>query len=317
MTKLYTFFILCLLSAAFTPVYVGVFFLGFIPEHRCLSPGVAELSSRCGWNLEEELNYTVPKWGIHGESSTSRCRRFDVDWNTTGLSCSNPLENFTSQSRVPLTLCKDGWVYDSPGTSIVTEVRIYILPLTLIIKAKFGRKLCIFVTIIANAISGILVALAPTYLWVMIFRFLQGLVSKGSWTAGYILITEIVGPSYRKTVGILYQVAFTVGLLVLDAVAYIIPHWRWLQLAFTLPGFLFLFNYWCLPESPRWLISQRRNEKAMKIIHSIAQKNGKKLPSLPGSLLREEHCEELRPSPVDLVRTPQMRKHTFILMYNW
>ncbi|XP_006021971.1 solute carrier family 22 member 2-like [Alligator sinensis] len=332
------FFILCLLSAAFTPIYVGVFFLGFTPEHRCLSPGVVELSSRCGWNLEEELNYTVPQWGIQGESSTSRCRRFDVDWNTTGISCSNPLENFTSQSRVPLTLCKDGWVYDSPGTSIVTEFNLvcddswkldlfqscvnagFLLGSVNIgyIADRFGRKLCILITIIANAISGILVALAPTYLWVMIFRFLQGLVSKGSWTAGYILITEIVGPSYRKTVGILYQVAFTVGLIVLDAVAYVIPHWRWLQLAVTLPGFLFLFNYWCLPESPRWLISQRRNEKAMKIVHNIAQKNGKKLPvHLENISFEEEHCEELRPSPVDLIRTPQMRKHTFILMYNW
>lgn len=44
--------------------------------------------------------------------------------------------------------------------------------------------------------------------------------------------------------GILYQMAFTVGLLVLAGVAYAIPDWRWLQLTITLPSFCFLLYYW-------------------------------------------------------------------------
>lgn len=35
--------------------------------------------------------------------------------------------------------------------------------------------------------------------------------------------------------GIFYQVAFTIGLLVLAGVAYVLPHWRWLQFTVTLP----------------------------------------------------------------------------------
>ncbi|EDL02057.1 solute carrier family 22 (organic cation transporter), member 2, isoform CRA_b [Mus musculus] len=41
-----TFFLLALLSGAFTPIYVGIVFLGFTPNHHCRSPGVAELSQR-------------------------------------------------------------------------------------------------------------------------------------------------------------------------------------------------------------------------------------------------------------------------------
>lgn len=35
----------------------------------------------------------------------------------------------------------------------------------------------------------------------------------------------------------------------------------------------------CVPESPRWLISQNKDAKAMKIIKHIAKKNGKSLPT--------------------------------------
>ncbi|XP_062428304.1 solute carrier family 22 member 2-like [Rhea pennata] len=336
-----TFFVLCLLSAAFTPVYVGVVFLGFTPEHRCFSPGVAELSRSCGWSLEEELRHTVPEWGQHGASFASRCRRYDVDWNATGLSCSEPTAAFLghgNSSAVPLTSCRDGWVYESSGSSIVTEFDLvcedswkldlfqssvnagfFIGSVNIgYIADRFGRKFCLLTTILANAFCGILLVFVPTYLWILIFRFLQGLVSKGCWTAGYILITEVVGLRYRRTVGILYQAAFSVGLLVFDAIAYAIPHWRWLQLTVTLPSFLFMFFYWCLPESPRWLISQGKNDKAMKIVSDMAKKNRKKMPShLEDIKFEEEDGGKQTPSLIDLVRTPQMRKNTFILMYNW
>ncbi|XP_074846386.1 solute carrier family 22 member 2-like isoform X3 [Carettochelys insculpta] len=335
------FFILCLLSAAFTPIYVGVVFLGFIPEHRCLSPGVAELSSRCSWSLEEELNYTVPEQGRHAESSSSQCRRYDVDWNRTGLSCTNPLENFagySNRSSIPLAPCQDGWVYDASGSSIVTEFNLvcedswkldlfqscvnigfFIGGINIgYLADRFGRKLCLLITILINSTSGVLLAFAPSYTWMLIFRFIQGLVSKGGWLTGYILITEFVGLRYRRTVGIVYQVAFTVGLLVLSAIAYVVPHWRWLQLTVTLPNFFFLLYYWCLPESPRWLIAQQKNDKAMKIITRIAKGNRKKVPpSLQCLSPEEEDGGKQSPSFLDLVRTPQIRKHTLILMYTW
>ncbi|KFV13947.1 Solute carrier family 22 member 2, partial [Pterocles gutturalis] len=335
-----TFFVLCLLSAAFTPVYVGVVFFGFIPEHRCSIPGVAELSQRCGWSREEQLKHTVPKWGGRGDDFSSRCRRYEVDWNTTGVSCTDPLGSLVgNQSTVPLGPCRDGWVYDFPGTSLVTEFNLvcedswkldlfqscvnagfFIGSIHIgYIADRFGRKFCLLVSILANFVCGILLVFVPTYVWIVILRFLQGLVSKGCWTAGYILVTEVVGPRYRRTVGILYQMAFSVGLLVFDAVAYAIPHWRWLQLTVTLPSCFLLLYYWCLPESPRWLISQGKNDKAMKIVSDIAKKNQKKMTSHVEGIKLEEEDDGGKQSPsfIDLVRTPQMRRNTFILMYNW
>ncbi|NWX49399.1 S22A2 protein, partial [Steatornis caripensis] len=331
-------FVLCLLSATFAPIYVGIFFLGFTPKHHCHSPSVAELSQRCGWRLEQKLNHTVPEWGGHGAGFSSRCRRYEVDWNETGISCTDPLCSLVgNQSAIPLGPCRDGWVYDYLGTSLVTEFNLvcedsckldlfqscvnagfFVGSMSIgYIGDRFGRKLCLLVTVLVNAVSGVLMAFAPSYSWTVIFHLMQGLVSKGGWLTGYVLIAEFVGSNYWRAVGITYQLAFSLGLLILTALAYGLPHWRWLQLAVTLPTFFFLLYCWCLPESPRWLITQKQNDKAMEVIKHVAKGNKKKLPLSFRNLSSEgEEGEKLKPSFLDLVRTPQIRKHTFILMYS-
>ncbi|XP_006868530.1 PREDICTED: solute carrier family 22 member 2 [Chrysochloris asiatica] len=334
-----TFFLLALLSASFTPIYVGIVFLGFTPDHHCRSPGVAELSQQCGWSWDEELNYTVPGLGVTGDAFSRQCLRYEVDWNLSTLGCVDPLASLTTnRSHLTLSPCEHGWMYDTSGSSIVTEFNLVCTNSWMLdlfqsavnvgffigsmgigyIADRFGRKLCLLITILINSVSGVLMSISPSYTWMLTFRLVQGLVSKAGWLIGYILITEFVGLSYRRTVGILYQVAFTVGLLVLAGVAYALPYWRWLQFTVTLPNFCFLLYYWCLPESPRWLIAQNENAKALKIIKHIAKKNGKPLPASLQSLRPDEEVgEKLNPSFLDLVRTPQIRKHTLILMYNW
>ncbi|CAK7300512.1 Solute carrier family 22 member 1 [Vulpes lagopus] len=333
------FLTLCLLSAAFAPVYVGIVFLAFTPDHRCLSPGAAELSRRCGWSAAEELNYTVPGPGPAGDAFPRQCRSYAVDWNQSALGCVDPLAGLAAnRSHLPLGPCLHGWAYDTPGSSIVTEFNLvcdnswkvdlfqscvnlgfFLGSLGVgYIADRFGRKLCLLATSLTSAVLGVLTAVAPNYTSLLLFRLLQGLVSKGSWTSGYVLITEFVGMGYRRMVAILYQMAFTVGLVVLSGVAYAIPHWRWLQLAISLPTFFFLLYYWCVPESPRWLLSQKRNAQVMKIMGHIAQKNGKlPLADLKMLSLEEDVTKKLSPSFADLFRTPQLRKHTFILMYLW
>lgn len=333
------FLTLCLVSAALAPIYVGIVFLGFTPDHWCRRPGVAELSQRCGWSLAEELNYTVPGLGAENEAFLRQCMQYEVDWNQSALGCVDPLSSLAdNRSCLPLGPCQHGWVYDVPGSSIVTEFNLVCADAWKVdlfqssvnlgfflgslgigyIADRFGRKLCLLGTALVTAVSGVLTAVAPDYTSMLLFRLVQGMVSKGSWMSGYTLITEFVGSGYRRTVAILYQMAFTVGLVGLTGLAYAIPHWRWLQLAVSLPTFLFLLYYWCVPESPRWLLSQKRNAQAVKIMDHIAQKNGKLPPAdLKMLSVKEDVMEKLNPSFVDLFRSPALRKHTFVLMYLW
>ncbi|XP_051020294.1 solute carrier family 22 member 1 [Acomys russatus] len=334
------FLFLCFISASLAPIYVGIVFLGFTPDHRCWSPGAAELSQRCSWTLAEETNYTVPGLGSAGQASyLSQCMQYEVDWNQSALGCVDPLSSLTAnRSHLPLSPCQHGWVYNTRGSSIVTEFNLvcedawkvdlfqscvnlgFFLGSLVVgyMADRFGRKLCLLVTTLVTSLSGVLTAVAPDYTSMLLFRLLQGMVSKGSWVSGYTLITEFVGSGYRRTTAIMYQVAFTVGLVGLAGVAYAIPNWRWLQLAVSVPTFLFLLYYWLVPESPRWLLSQKRTTQAVRIMEQIAQKNGKLPPADLKMLCLEEDVSEKRsPSFADLLRTPNLRKHTFILMYLW
>ncbi|ELR53055.1 Solute carrier family 22 member 3, partial [Bos mutus] len=181
---------------------------------------------------------------------------------------------------------------------------------------RYGRIVIYLLSCFGVGVTGVVVAFAPNFPVFVIFRFLQGVFGKGTWMTCYVIVTEIVGSKQRRIVGIVIQMFFTLGIIILPGIAYFIPNWQGIQLAITLPNFLFLLYYWVVPESPRWLITRKKGDKALKILRSIAKCNGKYLsPNYSEITVTDE--EVSNPSFVDLVRTPQMRKCTLILMFAW
>ena len=78
------------------------------------------------------------------------------------------------------------------------------------------------------------------------------------------------------------------------------------------------------PESLRWLVAQGRLESAHAILMKYADKSSVTVDSETLMSMLEE-CKaaanqvtsEVERSPLDLVRTPRLRKRTVILCYNW
>ncbi|XP_005390759.2 PREDICTED: solute carrier family 22 member 3 [Chinchilla lanigera] len=335
------FLLLCLTGVTFAFLFVSVVFLGTWPEHYwCRGPSAEALAERCGWSPEEEWNRTAP--ALRGPApparpSYGRCQRYLLEAanSSAALSCADPLAAFPNRSA-PLVPCRGGWRYAQAHATIVTEfdlvcVNAWMLDLTQAIlnlgflagaftlgyaADRYGRIVVYLISCFGVGVTGVVVAFAPNFPVFVIFRFLQGVFGKGTWITCYVIVTEIVGSKQRRIVGIVIQVFFTLGIIILPGIAYFIPNWQGIQLAITLPNFLFLLYYWVVPESPRWLITRKEGDKALKILRRIAKCNGKYLSSSYSEITVTDE-EVSNPSILDLVRTPQMRKCTLILMFAW
>jgi OCT family organic cation transporter-like MFS transporter 4/5 len=55
---------------------------------------------------------------------------------------------------------------------------------------------------------------------------------------------ELIGGSYRSTIGIAMNGYFSVGFAILPAVAYYVRPWRQLQLALSVPSLLTILYWW-------------------------------------------------------------------------
>ncbi|XP_048829980.1 solute carrier family 22 member 3 isoform X2 [Brienomyrus brachyistius] len=251
----------CITGIFFAFLYVGVVFLGSTPAHRCRDPGAERIQELCGWTEEELRRLTVSR---STPGTFSDCQRFDVDWNTTRFSCSNPQDDLNSLNTTRLAPCANGWAFDPSLSTIVSEFQLVcenawqadlnqaFLNVGLLLGAlvigygadRYGRKLCFLISIFGLGISGVGMIFSPNYIVLLVIRIIQGVFGKGAWMSAYVLVTEIVGSDQRRLVGTVAQLFFTAGVIILPGIAYLIPSWKTLQFSMSAPCFLFLVYYW-------------------------------------------------------------------------
>jgi len=93
-------------------------------------------------------------------------------------------------------------------------------------------------------------------------------------------IAEIAPASRRGNLVSWNQFAIIFGMLLVYFVNYAISRmgneawlhasgWRWMFFSETFPGFLFLILLFFVPESPRWLVIRKKEDKAFKILSRI------------------------------------------------
>ncbi|XP_007561900.1 solute carrier family 22 member 3-like isoform X2 [Poecilia formosa] len=316
-------------------VFVGVVFLGHTPDHWCWSPGSEQLLQECGWTEVKVREVTVP----HGEEagSFSRCQTFAVNWSQSWNRCEAFEQELTlnGSHAVP---CDGRWMFDKSHKTTVSEFSLvcekaWLADLNQVFLAsgfftgafvtgyvadRFGRKPCVVASMLGLGLTGVGIMLSPWYPLLLFLRFLQGFCGKGAWTATYVLVVEFFGAENRKFVSMVGRSFYSVGMVILPGLAYSLVSWRNLQLAMSLPCFLFVFYYWIVPESPRWLFSRGRSREAIKVASDMAKCNNRVLPhNLQEMISLEEKKEAPSVSFKDLFRTPKIRKNTLILTYAW
>ncbi|UJR34158.1 hypothetical protein I4U23_021566 [Adineta vaga] len=130
-------------------------------------------------------------------------------------------------------------------------------------------------------IAGVICALAPqdlmgaqtSYPSLAFGRFLLACATRGIAITGFVIGSELGGPQQRLLSGIVIKYFFAFGQLLLLTLALTIRTWRTLNAVLAIVPVPFIFFYFILPESPRWLISKQRYAEAELLFHRIAEQN--------------------------------------------
>ncbi|XP_038058414.1 organic cation transporter protein-like [Patiria miniata] len=326
-------------------------FLAAETDHWCAVP--AEHSLNCTeetdpkteascWDLQKEQ--AIPFKVEEGEVVYSKCKRYVAAlWGGDPGELNGTLERDASNNET--TSCDGGWAYDRSQyhTTIIQDFNLvcYKKELPGLAQSVFfaglltgsfiwgavadwcGRKLTFFISLILASVICTVTSFVPSFAAYTALRFIIAGANFGVYLIGFVLVSEIVGPAYRSFVGTLLAVFFSVGYALLAVIAYLLREWRHLQLAISLPWFLFFLLLFVIPESPRWLIAKKKYKQAEKVIRRIAKSNGVQPPE---NMFREEEeaPQEIQknvltrqPTQIDLFRTPNMRKKTLNIFFNW
>lgn len=137
---------------------------------------------------------------------------------------------------------------------------------------KFGRKKVLLWVGILFSVSALGSALAPDPYTFSFFRFIGGLGIGVSSVAAPAYVSEISTPSTRGRLVALYQFNIVFGILIAFLSNYFLQgvgganDWRWMLGVMAVPSLIYSVMVFTIPESPRWLVSIKRDYSLAKTI---------------------------------------------------
>ncbi|XP_071477581.1 organic cation transporter protein-like [Diadema antillarum] len=269
-----------------------------------------------------------------------QCHKYNVSgvdfW--PGLSPSN-----YSTGLDDVISCDGGWIYDTSQykSSIVSEFNLVCGKEDLPDVAQsvyyggflagsfifgsladlLGRRWTLIASLILQLAFGALTTISPSWVVYSVLRFFQGVAAIGSYIIAYVLATEFVGPLKRNIVGIAFAIPYALGYILLALIAFFFRDWKTLQLVSSAPITLSIIAIFFVPESVRWLMSQKKYEDAEKILSKVAEVNHKSIsrPIFSQEFIKESEAspKERRKTGVDIFRTPRMRIRSLNIIFNW
>ncbi|XP_060558966.1 organic cation transporter protein-like [Ruditapes philippinarum] len=291
-----------------------VFLLG-VPDHRCSIPGYdndtykpqndehrALIERYIPMSSEEPSEYDsceVYKYIAENVSASFKRARFIQDNSTderTTEKCNSwvydkEVYDNTFASQVNLVCDKEIWVANAEmifyGGMLVGSFA------SGIIADIVGRKPVMYVAILVMIASANGLAWAHEYWLFCIIEFFLGGSIVACFMPAYIISLEITSVKKRVWPGVISELPYVLGLVVLAAVAYGLRDWFQIQLYTSLPAVLFVFYWWLMPESPRWLLSKGRVKEAEQILRNAARWNKTTLPNdIFGEMIEDDVDKE-------------------------
>jgi sugar porter (SP) family MFS transporter len=145
-----------------------------------------------------------------------------------------------------------------------------------VIGQRLGSRATLRLTAILYLVSAIGSAFALNWPMLLIARFIGGLGIGASSVVGPVYIAEISPASWRGRMVGMFQINIVVGILLAYLSNYAVQsfnlgaiEWRVEFGVAIAPAILFFAMLFGIPQSPRWLITQGRNEEARAVLGRI------------------------------------------------
>ncbi|WP_346237351.1 sugar porter family MFS transporter [Niabella insulamsoli] len=139
---------------------------------------------------------------------------------------------------------------------------------------KFGRKKVLLWIGVLFSLSAIGTAVAQDPYTFSLFRFIGGVGIGVSSVAAPTYISEISTPKTRGRLGAMYQFNIVFGILIAFLSNYLLQgvggdnDWRWMLGVMAIPSLIYTVMVISIPESPRWLLSVKKDVVSAKNIMS-------------------------------------------------
>ena len=167
-----------------------------------------------------------------------------------------------------------------------------------IIGSRYGRRPVIVVYNVIALVGSIVSYTAKNYGQVLAGRMIVFLyIGMEGWLVP-MFQAEIVPAHMRGAVVVSYVFNHVLGSFVMSAVTYVTSQWKtdtcWkvpMALGIPLPAIVLLLS-WTIPESPRWLVRQNRDEEALQSLRSMFGSDPNFSPENEMALLKSSLAEE-------------------------
>ena len=134
---------------------------------------------------------------------------------------------------------------------------------------RLGRRNLILIAAVIFSVGAIGAALSPNVATLVFFRVVLGVAVGGAALIVPLYLSEVAPTEIRGAVASLNQLMIVLGILTAFIINYALSEseaWRWMLGLAAIPSAILLIGMLSMPETPRWLVSQNREDEARRVL---------------------------------------------------
>jgi SP family arabinose:H+ symporter-like MFS transporter len=140
---------------------------------------------------------------------------------------------------------------------------------------RFGRRRVLLGTALLFVLSSVLAATATSFTSFVVARVVGGLAVGGAILIAPVYIAEIAPADKRGGLVSLNQLMIVIGISASFFSNYFLldtgeHNWRYMLGVQMVPALLYFVLLWLVPESPRWLLLEGRDDAALRVLRQVA-----------------------------------------------